>query len=129
MSSQDQDHFPSCIVLLLVGSVVISTGVVGDLVSARFSTSSLALNDNFSFDSSPISPPLLLSKLIFPMLSLSPPELEGRDNPPYLRLQPEIVSDRIDDASQENIDRLVRIGQDFVAGKREAIARFLEKSQ
>ncbi len=60
---------------------------------------------------------------------MNPPELEGRTSPPYLRLQPEIGSDRIDDASQENVDRLGRIGREFVAGKRDAIARFIEKSQ
>lgn len=60
---------------------------------------------------------------------MSPPELEGKASPPYLRLQPEIGSDRIDDASQENVDRLARIGREFVAGKREAIDIFLQKSQ
>jgi patatin-like phospholipase/acyl hydrolase len=60
---------------------------------------------------------------------MNPPELEGRGSPPYLRLQPEIVRDRIDDASQENIYRLARIGQEFIEGKRDAIGRFLEKSQ
>ncbi len=59
---------------------------------------------------------------------MNPPELEGRESPPYLRLQPEIASDRIDDASEENIDRLTRIGREFVEGKKDAIARFIEKS-
>jgi uncharacterized protein len=59
---------------------------------------------------------------------LSPPELEGRGSSPYLRLQPEIGNDSIDDASQENIDKLVRVGQNFIQTKKDALTMFLEKS-
>jgi uncharacterized protein len=60
---------------------------------------------------------------------MNPPELEGKVSPPYLRLQPEIGSDRIDDASQENVDKLARIGREFAEQKKDAIAIFLEKSK
>lgn len=59
---------------------------------------------------------------------MSPPELEGRESPPYLRLQPEIGNDSIDDASQENINRLVRVADNLIQDKKDALLRFLEKS-
>jgi patatin-like phospholipase/acyl hydrolase len=56
---------------------------------------------------------------------MSPPELENEAATRYIRLQPKIMKDAIDDASDENIDRLIRVAQDYVQENKELLASFL----
>lgn len=57
---------------------------------------------------------------------MSPPELENQPSNRYLRLQPTIEKDAIDDASDLNIDRLIGISKNYIAQNQEILTNFLE---
>lgn len=58
---------------------------------------------------------------------MSPPEMNNEASPRYLRLQPKTMKDSIDDASDENIDRLIRLAQDYVQQNKDLLVSFLQQ--
>lgn len=59
---------------------------------------------------------------------MSPPDIEDKGTPRYLRLQPAIKKDAIDDASEENIDRLVALAEQYMEQNKEVLASFIEQT-
>jgi patatin-like phospholipase/acyl hydrolase len=58
---------------------------------------------------------------------MNPPEMEDEASPRYFRLQPKIMKDAIDDASDENINRLITLTQTYVQQNQGLLTSFLEK--
>lgn len=56
---------------------------------------------------------------------LSSLESQNERRPGYLRLQPTITNDQIDDASPENIAKLVRDAQEYIAGNQNLLKKFI----
>ncbi|MFB2922712.1 CBASS cGAMP-activated phospholipase [Aerosakkonema funiforme] len=59
---------------------------------------------------------------------MSPPELEDRASNRYLRLQPTIKKDMIDDATDKNIARLIELTQNYMQPNRELLKNFLQQN-
>lgn len=58
---------------------------------------------------------------------MNPPEMENEATPRYFRMQPKIMKDAIDDASDENIDRLIMLAKDYVQQNKQLLSSFLEQ--
>lgn len=58
---------------------------------------------------------------------MSPPEMDNEASPRYFRLQPKIMKDAIDDASDENIDRLITLAQIYVQDNKDLLTSFLSQ--
>lgn len=58
---------------------------------------------------------------------MTTPEMENEATPSYFRLQPKITKDAIDDASDENINRLITLAENYVQENKAQLARFLEE--
>ena len=56
---------------------------------------------------------------------MSPPEMKKEAASRYFRLQPKITKDAIDDASDENIDRLIMLAKDYVQQNKDLLVSFL----
>ncbi|MBW4649977.1 MAG: patatin-like phospholipase family protein [Kastovskya adunca ATA6-11-RM4] len=59
---------------------------------------------------------------------MSDPDADGEECSRYLRMQPEITNDKMDDASPENIANLEQIAEDYLARNQHLVKQFLEKS-
>lgn len=60
---------------------------------------------------------------------MSPPDLDGDDpSPRYLRLQPGLMNDSMDDAKSENIEELIQTGQKYMQKHRDELLNFLKVS-
>ncbi|MFB2937803.1 CBASS cGAMP-activated phospholipase [Aerosakkonemataceae cyanobacterium BLCC-F154] len=57
---------------------------------------------------------------------MSPPEMENEAAPRYFRLQPKIMKDAIDDASDVNIDRLITLTEVYLRDNKDLLVSFLE---
>lgn len=60
---------------------------------------------------------------------MSPPDMENRSSNRYLRLQTNITKDAIDDASDQNIDRLISLAKNYIAQNQEVLHNFLETNK
>ena len=59
---------------------------------------------------------------------MSPPELEDQPSNRYLRLQPTITKDVIDDATDENMEQLITVAKNYIAQNQEALHNFFQSS-
>lgn len=60
---------------------------------------------------------------------MSPPELEDGPSSRYLRLQPTIKNDLMDDATDNNINRLIDLAKNYIQQNQEILVNFLEQSK
>ncbi|MGA9378767.1 MAG: CBASS cGAMP-activated phospholipase [Phormidium sp.] len=58
---------------------------------------------------------------------MSPPEIQNEASARYFRLQPQIMKDAIDDASIQNINRLITLAADYVQQNKDLLVSFLEQ--
>lgn len=56
-------------------------------------------------------------------------ESENEDTPGYLRLQPVITQDQIDDATPENIANLIKLAQDYIEANKNLLKKFINDQQ
>ncbi|MCL1472722.1 CBASS cGAMP-activated phospholipase [Argonema antarcticum] len=60
---------------------------------------------------------------------MSSPELEDRPSSRYLRLQPTIKNELIDDATDNNINRLIDLAQTYIRENQEILANFVQSTR
>ncbi len=54
--------------------------------------------------------------------------LKNTEKPRYLRLQPPIANDRIDDASRQNVDNLIQQAQNYINANKDSMSNFLRNN-
>lgn len=57
---------------------------------------------------------------------MSPPDAENQASNRYLRLQPSSNKDMMDDASEQNIDRLISLAKNYISQNKEVLNNFLQ---
>jgi hypothetical protein len=59
---------------------------------------------------------------------MSEPDKESETPSRYLRLQPVIVNDQMDDATPENIAALAKLAQDYIAANKDLLKNFIQSN-
>lgn len=59
---------------------------------------------------------------------MSPPELQDGASPRYLRLQPIINKDMMDDATDDNINRLIDLAHNYIKENQEILVNFVQNT-